>query len=406
MNFFSSFTRSPRGLVGLKNIGNTCYMNSAIQCLAATPKLSEFFLDGSYKTDLNVENRIGSQGIFAKEYEVLMRALWRPSSSTYTPRQIKKLMDQYAPQFVGNNQHDSQEFLSFLLDLLHEDLNRVTARPRYIEEPDINRKTAKLKTQEHFAAAAWCRHLLRNKSFLVDTFQGQLRSKISCLRCGEFSVKFEPFLYLSLPLTSRSHGERLNTLDAALTEFMKDEYLTGEDRWRCPNCKNFVDAKKKMKMWKLPAVLIVHFKRFRHTHGRIQKIVGTIEVPSGHYDHFRHVVDLSDYTSQQQKDGSTYNVYAVINHTGIAEFGHYTANCWHRENNKWYLFDDDSVTEVSCSQAFSRDKYVMFLERVDTELIRRQTMSRPEDWPHFLRATSINEILRDTVEEEGFKSPS
>ncbi|KAH7666344.1 ubiquitin carboxyl-terminal hydrolase 4/11/15 protein [Dioscorea alata] len=183
------------GLTGLENLGNTCFMNSAIQCLAHTPKLVDYFL-GDYMREINHHNPLGMDGEIALAFGDLLRKLWSPDRTPVSPRFFKAKLARFAPQFSGFNQHDSQEFLAFLLDGLHEDLNRVKCKP-YFEAKD-----ACGRPDEEVADEYWKNHLARNDSIIVDICQGQYRSTLVCPVCNKVSVTFDPFMYLSLPLPS------------------------------------------------------------------------------------------------------------------------------------------------------------------------------------------------------------
>ena len=187
------------GTVGLQNLGNTCFMNSALQCLLHTPPLIDYLSSAAYQVDLNSDNPLGYGGKLATEFASVVAASWSPnSSSAFAPRELKYLLAQHAPQFIGYQQHDAQELLAFLLDGLHEDLNRVKSKP-YIPSVDAGDRPDDLVAEE-----AWENHLKRNQSKIVDLFQGQFKSRLCCPECGTISATFDPFMYLSLPIPTNT----------------------------------------------------------------------------------------------------------------------------------------------------------------------------------------------------------
>ncbi|KAF5734371.1 Ubiquitin carboxyl-terminal hydrolase 10 [Tripterygium wilfordii] len=195
-NIYGSTRKEERGgLAGLQNLGNTCFMNSALQCLVHTPPLVEYFLQ-DYLEEINTENPLGMHGELALAFGELLRKLWSSGRTTIAPRVFKGKLARFAPQFSGYNQHDSQELLAFLLDGLHEDLNRVKKRP-YIEMKDSDGRL-----DEEVADECWRNHKARNDSVIVDVCQGQYKSTLVCPVCKKISITFDPFMYLSLPLPS------------------------------------------------------------------------------------------------------------------------------------------------------------------------------------------------------------
>lgn len=186
-----------RGTMGLVNLGNTCFMNSALQCLAHTQELTEYFLTGVYKDELNPSNPLGMQGAIAEAFGALLQRLYETGSSSMAPREFKTSLQRFAPQFIGYQQHDSQELLAFLLDGLHEDLNRILKKP-YVENPDWEGGGDKELIE--LARTTWNGYLSRNDSVIVDLFQGQYKSTLICPECSKVSITFDPFMYLTLPL--------------------------------------------------------------------------------------------------------------------------------------------------------------------------------------------------------------
>ncbi len=137
---------------------------------------------GVFEDELNPENPLGMKGAIAEAFGSLLRRIWAPttSSTSYSPRDFKQVLQRFAPQFSGYQQHDSQELVAFLLDGLHEDLNRVLKKP-YVEKPDW--EGGGDKELVALARHSWDGYMKRNDSVIVDLFQGQYQSTLVCPEC-------------------------------------------------------------------------------------------------------------------------------------------------------------------------------------------------------------------------------
>ncbi|KAK4322970.1 hypothetical protein Pmani_006294 [Petrolisthes manimaculis] len=194
----STHSVKEKGVTGLNNLGNTCFLNAALQCCSNTHPLTTYFISNMHLYELNPDNPCGMKGHMARQYGSLMQELWAGGARTVAPLKLRWTIGKYSGNFTGFQQHDSQELLAFLLDGLHEDLNRVHNKP-YIELKDSEGRPDTLVAQE-----AWENHILRNKSIIVDLFHGQLKSKVTCKVCGNESARFDPFTYLTLQLPMES----------------------------------------------------------------------------------------------------------------------------------------------------------------------------------------------------------
>ncbi|XP_068239056.1 ubiquitin carboxyl-terminal hydrolase 2-like isoform X2 [Palaemon carinicauda] len=336
------------GLVGLRNIGNTCFMNSVTQCLSNTRCLLEYLVQDGYSSDINTTIST-MKGDLVRAFANLLTDMWNEgsdSSRALNTGPFKSQIQRFAPAFSGYQQHDAQEFLRKLLEGLHEDVNRVILKPKPITEDIDDELNDNQKAME-----SWKRYLRYDDSKIVDMFVGQLKSCLQCSVCGHSSVTFDPFWDLSLPIPSKSGQVRLSQ---CLELFTKEEVLDGDERPTCSKCKERRKMTKSFSIQKFPKVLVLHLKRFSPLERWRGKLSCTVEFPLEH-------LDLSKFASSSTTS-PLYNLIGVANHSGTTYSGHYTAYCKHPYSGAWHEYNDSRVSSISTGRVCSPEAYVLFYE--------------------------------------------
>jgi ubiquitin C-terminal hydrolase len=334
-----------KGLSGLANLGNTCFINSCMQVISHTYELNDFLEKEIYKKKL--KNKPDTALIM--EWDNLRKLMWN-TNCVISPGKFIKTIQKVAQikgmdLFAGYSQNDLPEFLLFIIDCFHSSLSR-----------EIKMTISGNPENETDKIAIMCFEMIKTMyskeySEIWNIFYAVHVSEISNLETGEkIKSSPEPYFMIDLPIPENNKSPSL--IDC-FNYYVQGEVLEGENAWYNENTKERINIRKKILFWSFPNILVLDFKRFNN---RFQKNQILITFPLDE-------LDLSNYVIGYKKDIYKYELYGVCNHSGSTMGGHYTAYI-KNANGKWYHFNDTTVSEVSIINTIISPKaYVLFYRK-------------------------------------------
>jgi ubiquitin carboxyl-terminal hydrolase 8 len=310
------------GQFGLQNIGNTCFMNTALQCLSAIDVLSAYFLSDRYLSDINKK----PQAEFVRAYVRFLKNAWEENDCIVTPRLLKETLGKFYDPYSGFRQNDAAECFNKIIELLHDGLSYAVSI-RY--EPKKGQELTEASKMESASIECIKMHFQKNYSIPVKLFYGQFQNRVICIDCKTISMYYEPFSMINLPIC-----EKTNTLFDCIDKYTSFEIMDGVNKYSCAKCKKDTIAKKKITVWKLPNVLVFSLNRFAGS----RKIDKYVDFPINK-------VIFNNLVQNENAKNVIYDLVAVANHSGGLSGGHYWAYT-KGTNGKWYDCNDESNSEI------------------------------------------------------------
>ncbi|KAJ4950448.1 hypothetical protein NE237_027280 [Protea cynaroides] len=330
---------------GLENLGNTCFLNSVLQCLTYTEPFAAYLQSGRHRSSCHTAGFCAMCAI----QDHVRRAL-QSNGRILAPKHLVMNLRCISRNFRNARQEDAHEYMVNLLESMHK-----CCLPSGVQSE---------------SPSAY------EKSLVHKIFGGRLRSQVKCIQCSYSSNTFDPFLDLSLEIV------KADSLLKALGHFTAMEQLDGGERqYHCQCCKQKVRASKQLTIHKAPYVLTIHLKRFgSHVHGQ-KKIDKKIV--------FGPTLDLKPFVSGTYEGDLKYTLYGVLVHAGWSTHsGHYY--CFVRTSSgMWYSLDDNRVVQVSERTVLEQKAYMLFYVRDRRSLVPK----KPVDVFH--KANMISNIIEN-----------
>ena len=338
-----------KGLSGLANLGNTCFINSCIQILSHTYELNDFLNAKTYKNKL--KNKFESSLLI--EWDNLREMLWN-ENCIISPGKFIKTIQKLAKIkgidiFTGYAQNDLPEFLLFLIDCFHISLSR-----------EVNMNISGNIVNETDKMAVSCFEMIKRMyakeySEIWNLFYGVHVSQITSLEENKvLSCSPEPYFMIDLSIPTDNKSP---TLIDCFDLYVEGETLEGENAWYNEETKMKQNVKKQILFWSLPTILVIDIKRFNAlNYNKKNQIL--IDFPLTD-------LNMSKYVVGYKKDSYIYDLYGICNHSGNVMGGHYTAFV-KNANGKWYHFNDTVVEEMTDLQNLITPKAYCFFYRKKT----------------------------------------
>ena len=344
-------------LIGLNNIGATCYMNSSLQCLSNTRELTDFFLN-SYKEKKKKNH------IIACEYYELIKNLWdeKNNNKPYSPYSFKEVLSKENPLFEGVQANDSKDLINFLIERLHQELNSINENKNLENMNQINQTN-----ESEMLKIFLIDFTSRFNSPISNLFYGILETKSQCKGCNIIKYNFQVYSFIEFPLQQVNQYFFNKGARPLLTEDGKNpdidlyecfEYnekvdlMDGENQMFCNQCNKLCDSTYSTKLYSGPNYLIINLNRGK---GAVYEC--KVNFPE----------QLNIFNFVTFKQGITvYELYAVICHLGPSSMsGHFVAYCRNRIDNKWYLYNDAFVTECTKKYQYNDGMpYILFYRAI------------------------------------------
>jgi ubiquitin C-terminal hydrolase len=314
---------------GLSNMGNTCFLNSVLQCLFYTVPLAEFSLSREHSKRCRA-SRDEFCGLCVLE-RLLTKVHDRQDEAVIRPVELVSRLKAIGKHFRPGRQEDSHEFLRLFIETMQK-----SALP-FNDSATPNISQLNVRSKE--------------TSVIHRIFGGHLQSTVTCSTCKHVSRTFDHFLDLSLDIN------KADSLEAALKVFTTPELLSKGNRYRCEACHRLVEAHKQFSIYKTPEILTVQLKRFSVNPFTGQ--TGKVSRPVA----FSEYLNLKQWTSGISQDSIMYRLYAVIVHEGNScNSGHYHAFV-RNSNDIWYSMNDSSVHQVGLETVLRQRAYILFYQK-------------------------------------------
>ena len=319
---------------GIINIGNTCYLNSVIQCLTHL-----FIFNNENIEFLSEVSKVDNQ--LMHEWLQIQNDLVSKGQAVNPSDFIEEFMNtikNHNYYFDSFNQNDASEFITILLESFHEAI-KTRKKMRIEGKPETNFDKLAINSMK-----SWISFFKDNYSFVIQTTYSQLISKISCPKCNYITYNHDPIQIITLPVK-----ENYTTIYDCLDLFIKENILDGNNTWKCDQCNHYVNATEQKMLWNASHVLILQLKLYTNS---LFKMNTKLDYPD--------ILDITNYNINYNNTNNNYKLYGICCQSGNLNSGHYYSICYNKYDHQWRRYNDSDVSHISLNEALNEIPYCLF----------------------------------------------
>ena len=401
----SRFTKPP--LIGLANIGATCYMNATLQCLSNIDALTNYFL---------IYQNVFSQNVIkydlTNEYAKLVKNLWDENNvkKYYEPYDFKNKIGQKNPLFSGIAANDSKDLILFIFQEMHKELNNFNMSNINLNE--MNNQIDDQRNEKGEYKKFFDDYYSANNSIIQNLFYGEQESFSICHNCNVKLYNFNVFSFLIFPLEKvrqymlniQTDGLDKVTLKDCFEQYTSEEILSGENQMYCNYCHQNADYSTYNKIYKHPEILVIILNRGNGLEFNVE-----FEYPK--IIKINEYINFDNNSNYDDEEDINYELIGLISHLGDSSMsGHFIAICKNPVDKKWYKFNDAIVSESS-SELVSDDNlnnipYVLFYKIISSNIPKENQIilyfdfsNEKELYLNLDKNTIFSEVINLLIEE-------
>ena len=346
-------------LIGLNNVGSTCFMNATLQCLLHISELNLYFLN-EYPNDYNILRTKNSSsetmGNISLAYynvinEVYLKSIqcnnnYYMNNNSFAPNEFKETLGKYNSQFRYYEANDSKDLILYLLQTFHEELNYFGDQPfpvNLLRPNQLNRAD----TFNYFNNT----YNFQNFSIVSKLFYGTYENIIKCCNCNKMYFSYQKFEFISFSTYNYRNG--IFNIYNGFQDNQAIQYLQGNNKYFCPSCQNLYDGETCCKIITPPSKLIINIDYGKNKINNVKQLI------------FDETIDITSFINFDSGKKIIYQISGVCTHLGSSgPTGHYIAYCRNKQTGMWYNFNDSFVRLCDKNEIYRGSPYLLVYEQI------------------------------------------